>query len=72
MVPFKFLSPRDTSWLCLASPEILARVPALAGVGGHMLLPKAGPPLLVAASRRAVPSFCEVHSPQGTARYQNG
>ena len=37
MVPFEFPSPRDTSWLCLASPKLLARVPALAGVGGHML-----------------------------------
>lgn len=43
MVPFRFLSLRGTSWLCLAFPELLARVLALAaGVGGHMLLPKAG------------------------------
>lgn len=58
MVLFEFLSPRDTSWLCLASPKILARVLALAGVGGqHALLPP-----LAAASWRAVLSFWEVHS----------
>jgi len=57
MVPFEFLSPRDTSWLCLASPKLLARVLALAGVGGqHALLPP-----LAAASWRAVLSFWEVH-----------
>lgn len=58
MVPSEFLSPRDTSWLCLAFPKLLARVPALAGVGRtHVLLPP-----LAAASRRAGLSFCEVHS----------
>lgn len=58
MVPFELLSPRDTSWLCLAFPKLLARAPALAGVGRtHALLPP-----LAAASWRAGLSFCEVHS----------
>lgn len=33
MVPSEFLSPRDTSWLCLVFPKLLAKAPALAGVG---------------------------------------
>lgn len=68
MVPFGLLSP------CQASPELLARVLALAAGVRRQALPKAGLPLLVAASRRAMLS-CEAHGlrvPSATKRDEKG
>lgn len=65
MVPFGLLSP------CQASPELLARVLALAAGVRRQALPKAGLPLLVAASRRAMLSFCEAHG-LGAKCHQKG
>lgn len=69
MVPFGLLSP------CLACPELLARVLALAARVRRQALPKAGLPLLVVASRRTMLSFCEAHGlrvPSATKRDEKG